>query len=215
MAPVVRSLLLFWLIISWSRILHGQAATQSQLSSEVEGRRLQDLIARQQQAVSLGDPASVITSSQALTELALDDLAKVHSDLKHVQQSSAAAGRLVARERQLRKILGSAFDDWGTAEARQQKYREALKHFQDAERWDTSIPGLMKNLGTAAFRVEEYSESARALSVTVAANPTDQSSRLMLAMSQFSLERFEEAAKNFALVSEAVLEDPRTTYAWA
>jgi tetratricopeptide (TPR) repeat protein len=73
----------------------------------------------------------------------------------------------------------------------------------------------MKNLGTAAFRLEEYSESVRSLSAAVMANPSDLNVRLMLAMSQFSLEQFAEAAKNFSLVSEAVLEDPRATYAWA
>jgi tetratricopeptide (TPR) repeat protein len=197
-----------------SSALPGQSASQS-LSSDAENRRLEDLLTRQRQTISQDDPSQVIASSQALTEVALDDLAQVHSNLKKVQQSSAAGKQLAAQERQLRKILGGAFDDWGTAEARQRRYREALGHFQDAERWDPSTPGLMKNLGTAAFRLEEYSESVRSLSAAVMANPSDLNVRLMLAMSQFSLEQFAEAAKNFSLVSEAVLEDPRATYAWA
>ncbi|RZU39923.1 tetratricopeptide repeat protein [Edaphobacter modestus] len=215
MAPVVQFLQLFVLTISLSGALLGQSANQSPLSSDVETRRLQDQLAKQRQAISQGDPSQVIASSQTLTELAFEDLSKVHSDLKQVQRPSATAKQLAARERELRKILGSAFDDWGTAEARQRRYREALGHFQDAERWYPSTPGVMRNLGTAAFRLEEYGESVRALSAAIAANPSDQSSRLMLAMSQFSLEQFAEASKNFTLVSEAVLEDPRATYAWA
>lgn len=172
-------------------------------------------MAKQREAIAEGNSSGVVASSRALIEIALDELAKVHSALKQVQRSSTAADRLASRERELRKILGSAFDDWGTAEARQRRYQEALAHFQDAEKWDPFAPGLMKNLGTAAFRLEEYNESVRALSEAVAANPSDQSARLMLAMSEFSLEQFSKAAKNFSLVSDAALQDSRATYAWA
>jgi tetratricopeptide (TPR) repeat protein len=73
----------------------------------------------------------------------------------------------------------------------------------------------MRNLGTAAFRLEDYSESARALKVVVTGDPENQSSRLMLAMSLFSIEKFSDAASAFAPIGDLAMQDPRTAYAWA
>ena len=178
-------------------------------------RKLQDLQNKQQEATLSGDPAAVMASSQALTTLAMQQFEDVSSKMKHPSAAAAERQRLKIRQHQLRQILGSAFDDWGTAEAHEQRYAEALKHFQEAERWDASTPGLIRNLGTAAFQQEEYSESARAFASVVSASPDDQRSRLMLAMSLFSLERFSDAAKNFTVIGDLALQDARTAYAWA
>jgi Flp pilus assembly protein TadD len=215
MAPVVQLALVFVLAFCWPGLAHGQSSKQSRVPSDAKAKHPQDLLAKQQQAISQGDPVAVAASSKALTDAGLEDLSKVQSELKGLTPSSQTAKQLALREKQLRQILGSAFNDWGTAEARQQKYSEALKRFREAEKWDALTPGLMKNLGTAAFRQEDYPESARALSAAVNVSPSDQNGRLMLAMSQFSLEQFVDAAKNFSLVNDVVLEDPRATYAWA
>ena len=178
-------------------------------------KKLQDLQNKQQEATLSGDPAAVTASSQALTSLAMKQIEDVSSRIKHPSESTAEKQRLKVREHQLRQILGSGFNDWGTAEAHEQQYAEALKHFQEAERWDASTPGLMRNLGVAAFQQEAYTESARALANVVSTNPDDQHSRLMLAMSLFSLERFSEAARNFSPISDLAMQDTRTAYAWA
>ncbi len=39
------------------------------------------------------------------------------------------------QEKRLRQILGTSYNDLGAAEARQQKYLQALIHFHEAERW--------------------------------------------------------------------------------
>jgi tetratricopeptide (TPR) repeat protein len=173
------------------------------------------LLDRQQQATSSGDPATVAASSRALTELATQQIGDIHASQKRSGLSAGEVQRLKVREHQLRQVLANGFNDWGTAEAREQQYGEALKHFQEAERWDASTPTLMRNLGAAAFRVGNYGESARALAMVVSAHPDDEHSRLMLAISQFSLERFAEAEKNFTPISELAMQDARTAYAWA
>ncbi len=173
------------------------------------------MLDRQQQATSSGDPAAVASSSQMLTELAAKQIDETHAAQKRSGLSAEQAKGLRVREHRLRQILANGFNDWGTAEAREQRYGDALKHFQEAERWDASTPALMRNLGTAAFQVENYAESARALSIAVSANPGDERARLMLAMSQFSLEKFSEAEKNFAPITELTMQDARTAYAWA
>ena len=38
----------------------------------------------------------------------------------------------------------------------------ALSHFQDAEKWDDSTPGLMRNIGLAALKLGNNDEAARA-----------------------------------------------------
>src|SRR5215813_12684173 len=68
---------------------------------------------------------------------------------------------------------------------------------------------------TAAFLLQDYPESARALTTVVAQDPSDQRSRLMLAMSLFSTEKFAVAASNFSAIPDAAMQDTRSAYAWA
>jgi tetratricopeptide (TPR) repeat protein len=220
MVSPARLALVFLLAVGTVSETRGQLSQQAnsrQSTAVVDSttRKLQNLQNKQQEATSSGDPAAVMASSQALTALAMQQLEDVGSKIKRPSVSTAERQRLKVHEHQLRQILGSTFNDWGTAEAREQQYGEALKHFHEAEKWNASAPGLMRNLGTAAFQQEEYAESVRALATVVSATPEDQRSRLMLAMSLFSLERFSEAAKNFTVISDLTMKDTRAAYAWA
>ncbi len=119
------------------------------------------------------------------------------------------------REKELRTVLGTAFNDWGTSEARQKSYARALGLFREAEQWDPATPGLMRNLGLAAFRQGDNREAARALQVEVQSNPQDEAARGMLAMALFSSQQFPEAVKAFDGLGDAVYRDPRVAYAYA
>ena len=129
--------------------------------------------------------------------------------------SAAQAKQLQDHEIELRRILADGYNDWGTAEARQQLYAQALLLFHQAEHWDASTSGLMRNIGNAAFRMGDFSESARAFELAVLAEPADQQSRLMLAMSLFSVGEYAQASKDFASVDALAMQDPRAAYAWA
>lgn len=120
-----------------------------------------------------------------------------------------------AEERKLRKILASSYNDWGTAEARQQKYSQSMVHFHEAERWDRSTPGLMRNIGLAAVKLGDDKEAARALRFAVRQDPKDATCQTLLAMSLFSTRQYAEASRHFATVRESALSDPQMTYAWA
>ena len=192
-----------------------QSAPAAGKAAPVSDQELQHLIDAQQAAVSSGDPAQVAGASQQLTTLAAQQMSMVTAALKQPNLPAAKAGQLKTREQQLRQLLSNSFNNWGTAEARQHQYQSALAHFQQAETWDATTPGLMRNLGTAAFFLEDYPESARALKSVVAANPDDQRTRLMLAMSLFTIEKFADAASQFALIGELAMQDPRAAYAWA
>lgn len=118
-------------------------------------------------------------------------------------------------EQRLAVILGDAYNDLGTSEARQKQYAEALANFQQAERWNPALPHLMRNVGFAAFRANQYSEAARALKIAEQKDPNDKMIPPMLAMSLFSSDQFAEAAKAFDQLGDAAYGDPRVAYAYA
>jgi tetratricopeptide (TPR) repeat protein len=122
---------------------------------------------------------------------------------------------LKSTEQKLSVLLGNAFNDLGTSEARQKQYAAALTYFQQAEKWNPAVPHLMRNIGFAAFRASEYPESARALKVAIQQEPGDKMIPPMLAMALFSSDQYADAAKAFDQVGDVAYSDPRVAYAWA
>lgn len=129
----------------------------------------------------------------------------------------AQAAPLRAAELQLRKMLASGYNDLGTAEARQQQYALALASFQQAEQWDTPTATLLHNIGIAAYRTGNSPEVDRALVKYFALSPTpvDPRARVTLAMAQFDLGLFPDAAKSFGAAGDLATSDPRTAYSYA
>jgi len=159
-----------------------------------------------------GAPPAVITSA-ALPSTTLPQGSEGGAATPHLTPDQTKA--IEQGEKQLRSILSTTFNDWGTSEARQRNYARALTHFQEAEKWDPSTPELMRNLGLAAFRLGDNREAARALQVAVQQNPQDQAARGMLATASFSSQQYPEAVKAFDGLGDAVYRDPRMTYAYA
>lgn len=129
--------------------------------------------------------------------------------------SAEEKAQLAKQEQQIRSLLGEAFNDLGTSQARRKEYELALVNFKEAEKWNPETPRLSRNLGLAAFRTNHYAEAARALKTVVAADPGDKLAQSMLAMSLFSTDQFAEAAKAFEPLADAAYSDPRIAYAWA
>ena len=137
------------------------------------------------------------------------------SALKSAKLTPAQLEHGKTQEKRLRQILSSSYNDWGAAEARQQKYLQALIHFHEAERWSASTPGLMRNIGLAAAKVGDNVEAARALKLVVKHDPKDSIAAAVLAISLFATERYADAAQVFAGLGESALTDPEMAYAWA
>ena len=168
-------------------------------------------IAAEMAESATGAPPAVISSAALpATNMPQGDEGAAAPHLTPEQAKAIEQG-----QKQLRSILSTTFNDWGTSEARQRNYARALTHFQEAEKWDPSTPELMRNLGLAAFRLGDNREAARALQVAVQQNPQDQAARGMLAMAAFSSQQFPEAVKAFDGLGDAVYHDPRMTYAYA
>jgi tetratricopeptide (TPR) repeat protein len=120
-----------------------------------------------------------------------------------------------AEENELRAVLGLAFNDLGTSEAIRREYPRALGYYQQAERWDSTLPGLEKNLGQCAFRAEDYPEAIRGLSKALKQEPEKAALRAQLGMSYFTTNQYAQAAKTFAPLGIRGMHDSETGYAWA
>ncbi len=120
-----------------------------------------------------------------------------------------------SQEKQLRAVLAQSYSDLATSEAIRKDYPSALSHYQDAERWDPAIPGLMRDLGVAGFRAQNYPEAIRGLSAQLAAKPDDGSARAMLGMAYFAGNKYKEAVRAFGPLGKKGMQDSAVGYAWA
>jgi tetratricopeptide (TPR) repeat protein len=118
-------------------------------------------------------------------------------------------------ETKLREVLSSSLNDWGTAEARQGDYKQALEHFHEAEKWDKTTPGLMRNAGVAALKVEDIPEALRALNIAVEVDPKDEAARARLALTLFRTDEYADAVKQFEALGAGAANDPGLAYAWS
>ena len=155
-------------------------------------------------------PHSNLPKEQAQAPEIVDPTARVSGGSLNPEQAKEVADL----EARLRKLLSSSFNDWGTAEARQGMFAFALEHFQEAEKWDDTTPGLMRNVGLAALRMNNEAEAVRAFQKQVATDPADLQTRARLAMMLYSASKYPEAAAQFAAIGDAVYEDPGMAYAW-
>lgn len=120
-----------------------------------------------------------------------------------------------AQEKQLRAVLAQSFSDLATSDAIRKEYAAAAAHYGEAEHWDPSYPGLMRNLGVAAFRAQNYPEAVRGLSSALASKPDDAPARAMLGMAYAAQDKYKEAVKTFTPLGKKGMEDAAAGYAWA
>ncbi len=140
----------------------------------------------------------------------LDPAVLAHSKLTAQQRAQADT-----QEKLLRATLGLAYNDLATSEAIRGEYPRALSYYQQAERWDDSLPGLEKNLGQCAFRAGDYTEAIRGLSLALRQQPDSVPLRAMLGSSYYASNRYAEAAQTFAPLGARGMADGEIGYAWA
>jgi len=199
-----------------------EAAAAMQRSREMEAKTLAE---SQQKIAAMGGSSAIPTQNLENEE---DDSAKaaIRSvkdpaaplDLAIVERANmtnAEKEQARVREKELRSVLASALNDLGTSEARRQQYELALAHFHEAERWDANMPGLMRNLGIAAFRLSKYLEATRALRHVVTDNSQDTMARSMLGLSLFMTEQYADAVRVFTPIRDRIIGDPGIAYAFA
>ena len=140
----------------------------------------------------------------------VDAAALAKTDLTAEQRATAKV-----QEDELRLILGQSFADLATSEAIRHDYATALTHYKEAEEWNATIPGLYKNLGQCAFRIQNYPEAIRGLSNALKEEPNAAPLRAMLGIAYFSTKKYGDAANTFYPLGEAGMQDSTVGYAWA
>jgi tetratricopeptide (TPR) repeat protein len=177
----------------------------------------------QQQVASIAGSGSIAgvvplsrqqeNQSLPLPQTSADLVARVDPAASNLTQDQRAA--VEAEENELRSVLGLAFNDLGTSEAIRREYPRALGYYQQAERWDGTLPGLEKNLGQCAFRAENYPEAIRGLSKALQEEPQKPALRAQLGMSYFATNQYAQAAQTFAPLGAQGMHDSQTGYTWA
>jgi tetratricopeptide (TPR) repeat protein len=135
--------------------------------------------------------------------------------LSQTSLSPSDREQVLTLEKQLRTVIASAYNDWGTADARRELYRQALERFHEAEQWDRTSPGLMRNIGIASLKTEDIVEALRALKAAVEIDPSDRLARVRLAMTLFRTDDYGEAARHFQALGNEAYADPGIAYAWS
>lgn len=166
------------------------------------GAAVAPFVPKQEQEITV--PSSADPTAQ------VDASVLARTNLTDLEKEQAAS-----QEKQLRTILAASFNDLATSEAVREQFAAALGHYQEAERWDPNFPGLLKNMGTAAFRLENYPEAVRALEKQLQANPEDVQVRAMLGVAYFGKDDYASTARTIAPLGEAAMRDPAVGYAWA
>lgn len=154
--------------------------------------------------------AAPVPQSASDPSARLDSAALSKNQLTAAQRNAA-----VVRENKLRPVLGLAYSDLATSEAINRDYASAVRDYQEAEQWDSSVPGLAKNLGQAAFRAADYADAISGLSKALGQTPDSAPIRAMLGMSYFATDKYAEAARTFAPLGTPGMSDGETGYAWA
>lgn len=174
-------------------------------------------------AAGAGDSAAIVPLNKESENEAAPLLRNNADPFAQVDPSVLARANLTDKQRtaatkqeaSLRAVLGLAYNDLATSEAMRTAYLTALQHYQEAEKWDSAIPGLSKNLGLCAFRANNYVEATRALSRALAENPDQPAVRAMLGMAYFATDKYAEAAKTFTPLGTRGMEDSAVGYAWS
>jgi tetratricopeptide (TPR) repeat protein len=138
------------------------------------------------------------------------DAAQAHGALS-VSQHAA----IEAREKSLRAVLALAYNDLATSQAIRGGFFLALDTYRQAEEWDSTLPGLEKNLGQAAFRVKNYVQAIHGLSLALQQGNDTPALRAMLGISYFATDQYTEAVRSFQPLGTSGMKDGEAGYAWA
>ena len=136
-------------------------------------------------------------------------------DLSKAKLTNQEKQEAEQEEKYLRTILGSSFNDLGTSEARTGEFASAFEHFRQAIEWQADTPGANRNLGVAAFKIENYKAAIPSLSKQLETDPKDSSARQMLGIAYFSSHAYHEAASTFASLTDAQASSIGIAYPWA
>lgn len=191
----------------------GRAGIHLQLADAYRAANDTDNFSREVRLAGPGGKPNPLRSPAIASVMA--DAAQLRSSFETVKPTQQEGVRIDRLQLELRTLLASAFNDLGTAEARQQQYSIALAHFHEAAGWNADIAGLPRNTGIAAGRAIDYPECIRALRPVVSKNPQDNVARAMLGTALFATHSYADAVQVFTPLGDSALQLHELAYAWA
>jgi superkiller protein 3 len=191
----------------------GRAGVHLQLADAY--RAVNDMADFSREVREAGPAAKAKPPTSSPMDSVIADAARFGSSFETVTPTGQDRGRIDRLQVELRTLLANAFNDLGTAEARQEQYSLALAHFHEAAAWNAHIPGLLRNTGIAAGRAMDYPECIRALRSVVTQNPQDNVARAMLGSALFATHSYADAADLFTPLGDSVLQLHQLAYSWA
>lgn len=209
--------------VDLTRITAQSGRTEESNAFAAKARELQNkIMAQTQQEVSRSQAKSGAGMGAAVVPLTPQEENQSAPPVRNSDDPSGTqrltAAQLAAakdRERALKSALALAFNDLATANAIQKNYPAALAFYQQAEHWNSGLPGLEKNLGLCAFRSKDYAEATRALAAALQQGGDSSAVRAMLGLSWFATDKFADAARTFEPLGPAGMTDSEAGYAWA
>jgi tetratricopeptide (TPR) repeat protein len=129
--------------------------------------------------------------------------------------SAEARKEIESRDARLRPAIAESFDNLGAIAAGANRFDEALDYFQQASLWNPELDGLDYNWGRAAYSAGRFEQAVGPLGWYLQAHPDDTWTRSALAMSYYSLGRYDDALRAFTPMILLVDADPKTALAYA
>ena len=110
-------------------------------------------------------------------------------------------------------LLGQAYHNLGVIDARALNYAQAAEEFSQAAKWQPSIASLDRNWSLAAFRAEKYNDAVEPLERELRRTPNDISTRAMLGLCYYMLDKFAESAATLRPVLDQLPDNAGLLYA--
>ncbi len=145
---------------------------------------------------------------------ALIGTAAVTQSIPHDVDPKAIAA-LNAREKQLGPAIADSYNNLGAISATDNDYANALKYFERAATWDSSLEGLDYNLGHAAFVASRFPEAIQPLSNYLRVHPHDSVIRSALAISRFMTRDYSGCIDALSDVDESIASIPQVQFIYA
>jgi len=204
--------------IALGRILlnTGRENEGNRLLRKAREMQMEDLAGRQEKVAMIKSNEGIGVSGAVGPDIPEADSHAPLSFAPAFNQKQHASNALAEKaEVQLRALLGSSFNDLATAEAFQQQFDLALKHYLSARDWAPNIPGLSRNLGLAYFYAGQPANAISVLQPVVARAPSDVQATRVLAQCYFAEKNYVKTAHLVNLISAEVEEDTAVNFIWA
>jgi tetratricopeptide (TPR) repeat protein len=196
----------------------GQALLKTGKQAEGEAQiALSQQIRAEQAKHTTDDSTQAGANKIAGLEASHADLARqnIAAALKPGKTTAADESAAEQYRRQLAPVLGDSYNNLGVIYAQRQDYGQAAALFEQAARWDPTIPTLDKNRALASFRANLYGQAAPSLARLLERNHNDLETRQMLGVSYFMTDQFGKALEVFRPLVAEPPANPGVVYAMA